>query len=376
MRKFLKASCLTGAIIKRPGVKYTGMGLLILAMLVITLSAVAHPLAAAAESTIVNTQPDCPGITIDKTADPSTYSMVGEVISYSYLVRNAGSGTFAGPVTVTDDKVAVSCPAGELGPYATMTCSASYSITQADLDFGLVQNTAFASANGTTSATDTETVTAIPLPALSILKTAAQSSYSAVGDVIDYSYLVKNTGNVTLAGPVTVSDNKVPVTCPEGGLAPEASMTCSASYSIVQSDLDSGSVTNTAQAEANGTSSNTVDVTVTTAKLAQTITFTSTAPALAGVGCINYTPSATATSGLPVTITVDAAASSVCAISGGAVTFLGIGTCVLDADQAGDLTYAAAPQVQQLFAVQQLYCLFMPIAYTPITINPEVPPKP
>ena len=32
--------------------------------------------------------------------------------------------------------------------------------------------------------------------------------------MISYSYLVTNSGNVSLAGPVTVADNKATVTCP------------------------------------------------------------------------------------------------------------------------------------------------------------------
>ena len=81
--------------------------------------------------------------------------------------------------------------------------------------------------------------------------------------MISYSYAVTNTGNVTLAGPVTVADDKATVTCPAGGLAPGASMTCTASYTITQADLDSGSVKNTAKASANGIESNPDDETVT-----------------------------------------------------------------------------------------------------------------
>lgn len=83
----------------------------------------------------------------------------------------------------------------------------------------------------------------------------------------------------------------------------------------------------------------------------QTITFTSTAPAGAVVGGATYTPTATASSGLTVTLTIDASANSVCSISGGVVSFTGVGNCVIDANQAGNGTYNAAPQVQQSFAV-------------------------
>jgi len=84
---------------------------------------------------------------------------------------------------------------------------------------------------------------------------------------------------------------------------------------------------------------------------AQTISFASTAPVKALVGGATYTPTATATSGLAVTLTIDPSASSVCSISSGVVSFSAVGTCVIDANQAGDANYNAAPQVQQSFAV-------------------------
>jgi hypothetical protein len=92
-------------------------------------------------------------------------------------------------------------------------------------------------------------------------------------------------------------------------------------------------------------------VAVSAGTTAQTITFTSTAPIAARVGGATYTPAATATSGLAVAFTIDATASSVCSISAGVVSFIAVGTCVVDANQPGNGTYAAAPQVQQSFTV-------------------------
>jgi hypothetical protein len=83
----------------------------------------------------------------------------------------------------------------------------------------------------------------------------------------------------------------------------------------------------------------------------QTVAFTSSAPASAVVGGVNYTPTATATSGLPVALTVDPSASTVCSINSGNVSYQAAGTCVLDANQAGNANYSAAPQVQQSFIV-------------------------
>ncbi len=89
---------------------------------------------------------------------------------------------------------------------------------------------------------------------------------------------------------------------------------------------------------------------VTVGKADQTISFTSTAPTAATPGD-TYTPTATATSGLPVTFTIDGAPSTVCSISAGVVSFTGVGTCTIDADQVGDSSWNAAPQVQQAVTV-------------------------
>jgi hypothetical protein len=98
-------------------------------------------------------------------------------------------------------------------------------------------------------------------------------------------------------------------------------------------------------------------------RLAQSIYWSTAAPTNATVGGATYTPGASASpSGLTVTITVDPGAASVCSIDGsGVVSFTGKGTCVLNANQAGDSTYGAAPQVQQSFAVKMIYKVYLPL---------------
>ncbi|HSS62584.1 MAG TPA: MBG domain-containing protein [Candidatus Limnocylindrales bacterium] len=92
----------------------------------------------------------------------------------------------------------------------------------------------------------------------------------------------------------------------------------------------------------------TMDVQV--VQVAQTISFTSPAPSPALFGG-SYTPTALATSGLPVTLSLDASSAG-CTLASGVVSLAGLGTCVIDANQAGDASYLAAPQVQQSFAIQ------------------------
>lgn len=86
-------------------------------------------------------------------------------------------------------------------------------------------------------------------------------------------------------------------------------------------------------------------------KSSQTITFTSTAPSSASVGGTPYHVTGTASSGLAVSFSIAAGSASICSISGGTVSFTASGTCVVNADQAGNASYLAAPQVQQSFAV-------------------------
>jgi hypothetical protein len=91
--------------------------------------------------------------------------------------------------------------------------------------------------------------------------------------------------------------------------------------------------------------------TLTVVKVAQTITITSTPPAHPVVGG-TYTITAVSDSTLPVSFSVDAATTgSACSLSGSTVSFDHSGTCVIDADQAGNGTYQAAPQVQQSLSV-------------------------
>ena len=95
-----------------------------------------------------------------------------------------------------------------------------------------------------------------------------------------------------------------------------------------------------------------VQQSITVNKGNQTITFTSTNPSPVTVGGATYTPTATATSGLTVTFTLDGTSTG-CTLGGGVVSFTAVGTCVVDANQAGNANYNAAPQVQQSFTVNK-----------------------
>jgi uncharacterized repeat protein (TIGR01451 family) len=197
-----------------------------------------------------------PSIDIAKVASPQTYSAVGNVVTYNFTVTNTGNVTLTN-VNVTDplSGLSVITPASvTLAPGANQLFTATYTITQADLNAGSVVNTATATGtppNGpNVTDTDTETITANQTPSIDIAKVASPQAYSAVGDVITYTFTVENTGNVTLTN-VNVTDPLVglsSITPASVSLAPGLSQVFTATYSITQADLDGGSVVNTATA--------------------------------------------------------------------------------------------------------------------------------
>jgi YVTN family beta-propeller protein len=83
----------------------------------------------------------------------------------------------------------------------------------------------------------------------------------------------------------------------------------------------------------------------------QTVTFTTTPPLSMYPGGANFVTSASSSSGLPVTLSIDPSSTDVCEIGGTTVSALTVGTCVIDANQPGDLEYAPSPQVQQTISV-------------------------
>ncbi len=203
-------------------------------------------------------------LTLDKQAAPPSdvdgdgRIEAGDTIAYSFVVTNTGAVTVN--LLAIDDALlaAVDCPVTTVLPGDTTTCTATYTITQADVDDGSVDNSAAATgtaANGTgvVSLPDSTTTPTSTAATLTIDKTAGvpvdvnTNGLVDIGDTIEYTFEVANTGAVTLAD-VTVDDPLVgPVTC-AATLAPDAEATCTAVYTITQDDVNAGTVDNTATA--------------------------------------------------------------------------------------------------------------------------------
>ena len=158
------------------------------------------------------------------------FEAAGDTLSYSYVVTNTGHVPLYGPVTVSDDKATVTCPAvtsvgdgdnylepadypaGSGSSAESVTCTASYTVTAGDVTAGSVTNTASATVDGITSATDTATAS---LAALTIDKDTSTASVTTNGTVT-YSVVVVNTGGKELSNfqvidmlPFTVGEYSV-----------------------------------------------------------------------------------------------------------------------------------------------------------------------
>ncbi|HEX9903868.1 MAG TPA: hypothetical protein VGA77_02775, partial [Propylenella sp.] len=76
-------------------------------------------------------------------------------------------------------------------------------------------------------------------------KTPSSPTYTAVGQIITYSYFLENTSQSGIF-QISIDDDTIPtVDCPDDELAPGESMTCTGEYEIQPGDIG-GSVTNIA----------------------------------------------------------------------------------------------------------------------------------
>jgi uncharacterized repeat protein (TIGR01451 family) len=163
--------------------------------------------------------------------------------------------------TGTGTPPAATCPTADLAPREQLVCTASYTVTQADVDAGTLTNTAHAdgtSPGGTTATSDPSTIT-LPQaanPALTLVKTAAPAVITAAGELIHYTYVITNTGNLTLTGvgiaeKAFTGTGATPVPdCPGAPvtLLPGQFVTCTAVYPVTGGDLSAKTISNTAAA--------------------------------------------------------------------------------------------------------------------------------
>jgi len=217
-----------------------------------------------------------PALSVVKSSPDTRFAAVGDVLNYEFEVMNAGERAFVQPIEVVDNRIgtlqcwAATATDPDFTSGERATCSAPYTVTQADLDAGFVTNEAFAqtifgSGTEVVSGPDTVTINADTAPALELVKsvtlpTGRSSETLIAGDVLTYTLAVENTGNQTLRNislidtlrrldGTVVTPSPLPVFV-EGDAEQIGVMevgevwTYSATYALSQTDIDAGGISN------------------------------------------------------------------------------------------------------------------------------------
>ncbi|KIQ66265.1 hypothetical protein TR51_00920 [Kitasatospora griseola] len=193
-------------------------------------------------------------LTIEKVADSTGPFHLGDTVSYTYTVTNAGTAAVSALVVSDDHVAAVTCDTTTLNPGQSTLCHGSYVVTAADVTAGHVTNTAHAEGTDPqgqliVSPPTEATVPVVGVAELTVQKTADSAGPFHLGDTVSYTYTVTNTGTAAVSNLTVADDHVAVVTCAATTLAPGASTTCHGSYVVTAADVTAGHVTNAAHAE-------------------------------------------------------------------------------------------------------------------------------
>ncbi len=189
-----------------------------------------------------------PSLSIEKEALESKYEMVGDALNFKLTLENTGNITLA-EVVLEDPLTGTTSDIGSLIPGQIYADTLLYNVTQTDIDNGSVTNIISATGKSPIDTevydTDTAIVNAVQNPSITLEKVAGRSDFSLIGDLIDYTITVQNTGNVTLDN-IRLEDPLTGLSQVIDTLNPAQLETFSTSHTVIQADLDAGQVTNIA----------------------------------------------------------------------------------------------------------------------------------
>jgi uncharacterized repeat protein (TIGR01451 family) len=256
----------------------------------------------------------------------------GESVAYHYTLVNAGTVAVGG-LSAIDLDGPVGCPLSALAVGQAMVCTRSHAVTAADQSAGLVINEVQAlgvDANGlpvqasdlmlTQNLAGSAGVRVVKSPLL--LNDADGSGFASVGDLVGYTFLVKNSNAQALSAVNLVEPDPTridtPIVCSAttiGGLAfagngtgalqASDTATCSAQYTVRAGDAAIGQALNLVQVQATAAIAGPVPATGASAVAVPgggqlTVTKTASAGMVAAGGSLVYTVVVTNTGTLPV----------------------------------------------------------------------------
>ena len=148
-----------------------------------------------------------PDLAVTKTAAPTT-ARVGNVVTYTYIVKNTGDVTIYG-ISLSDDKIGqIILNKTKLASGQAASGTSIYTVLEGDLPGPLV-NTATASGTDILGETVTRyggaSVTLTYTSELTVTK-IVDPAVAQIDDIINYTYLVENTGDITIGGINLVDD--------------------------------------------------------------------------------------------------------------------------------------------------------------------------
>lgn len=207
-----------------------------------------------------------PGLTLAIQPQATTYNQLGQQISYNFVITNSSTSTFTGQVSVADDKMpTVTCPGIEtvgdkdanLEQGESVTCTATYTVSAADITSGSVTDNAMGRVGDQTTNTSSAVIRLAENKVLSITVTANPTTYTAANQQITYTYTITNT-SATSIGPaqfiVRDDRNPNPINCQTNTttLAQNQSITCNAVYTTTTADVGVPQFVNTVSASGGG----------------------------------------------------------------------------------------------------------------------------
>jgi uncharacterized repeat protein (TIGR01451 family) len=192
---------------------------------------------------------------LTKTVAPNRMTRVGGELTYTLVATNTGTAPLSN-VRMTDELPGLtdfSCdPAmpAVLEPDEDLSCTATRTVTQDDLDFGSISNIALVSgeAPGGAADDDTDDVTAIADATVDAalrpkLVLTAESERTKVrrGNRVPVELVVTNQGNATLTRLKFVTDLGGLTCQPAGGtLVPAGQLSCAGTYRVTKADARRG----------------------------------------------------------------------------------------------------------------------------------------
>lgn len=193
-----------------------------------------------------------PAFTVEKLVDQSIASEPG-LLTYEITVTNTGN------TSLTDVQLDDTLPDGSTalltGPILdagalnvldvneSWTFIGEYNVTQDDVDAGIsLTNTVTVNTAEAGGQSDDATTTLNQAPGISLVKSVQQTDFTAVDDVLEYTLVVTNTGNVVLSDVVVVDSfaDTGSVSCAEAMpfiLQPAETQVCNATRTVTAADI-------------------------------------------------------------------------------------------------------------------------------------------